>query len=182
MFLKFQAMVQTQFNATIQFLQYDWGGEYKSLSKLLESQGIFHRISCPYTPQQNGRVKRKNHHVVEMGLSLLAHARMPLSYCPFAFQTASYLINRLPTPILAHKSPYHLLYHTPPSYSHLKIFSCSCFPFLRPFNDYKLQFWSCECVFIGYNSQHKGYLRLDHTSGRIYISRHVVFNELFFPV
>ena len=54
---------------------------------------------------------------------------MPLSYCPFAFQTASYLINRLSTPILAHKSPYHLLYHTPPSYSHLKIFSCSCFFF-----------------------------------------------------
>ena len=59
MFLKFQAMVQTQFNATIQFLQYDWGGEYKSLSKLLESQGIFHRISCPYTPQQwQGRKKK----------------------------------------------------------------------------------------------------------------------------
>ena len=149
---------------------------------MLESQGIFHRISCPYTPQQNGRVKRKNHHVVEMGLSLLAHAHIPLSYWPFAFQTASYLINRLPTPILAHKYPYHLLYHTPPSYSHLKIFSRSCFLFFRLFNDNKLQFRSRECVIIGYNSQHKGYLRPDHTLGRIYISRHVMFNELFFPL
>ena len=116
-----------------------------------------------------------------VGLPLLAHAHMPPNYWPFSFRIASYLINRLPTPILAHESSYHLLYHISPSYSPLEIFGYFCFPFSRSFNDNKLQFWSHECVFIGYDSQYKVYLCLNHTLGRIYISRHVMFYEHIFP-
>ena len=71
----------------------------------LEKLGDYHRHPCPITPQQNGRVERKNRHVVEVGLSLLAHSSVPLSYWPYAFQTAVYLINRLPTPVLNLLSP-----------------------------------------------------------------------------
>ncbi|CAL2260818.1 unnamed protein product [Prunus armeniaca] len=34
-------------------------------------------ITCPYTPQQNGMVERKNRHVVETTLTLLTAANMP---------------------------------------------------------------------------------------------------------
>jgi hypothetical protein len=40
-----------------------------------------------------------------MGLSLLAHASMPLKYWDEAFLAATYLINRLPTKILDFSSP-----------------------------------------------------------------------------
>ena len=36
------------------------------------------------------------------------------------------------------------------------------------------------CVFIGYSPSHKGYKCL-HASGKIYIARHVVFDEFTFP-
>ncbi|CAM8986787.1 unnamed protein product [Rhodiola kirilowii] len=37
------------------------------------------------------------------------------------------------------------------------------------------------CVFLGYSSFHKGYKCLDRRTGRIYISRNVVFDEHIFP-
>jgi hypothetical protein len=37
------------------------------------------------------------------------------------------------------------------------------------------------CVFLGYSAMHKGYECLDCRTGRIYISREVIFNEAIFP-
>lgn len=40
---------------------------------------------------------------------------------------------------------------------------------------------SIKCVFVGYSVSDKGYRCLDRATGRVYISRHVVFNEDVFP-
>jgi hypothetical protein len=40
---------------------------------------------------------------------------------------------------------------------------------------------STPCVFIGYSSIYKGYKCLDLNTNRIYISRHVIFDESSFP-
>ncbi|KAF8409971.1 hypothetical protein HHK36_002491 [Tetracentron sinense] len=37
---------------------------------------------------------------------------------------------------------------------------------------------SVACVFMGYASSHKGYRSLDTSNDRLYISRHVIFNEI----
>jgi histone deacetylase 1/2 len=47
-FIYFQTDVERQFNTKIKALQSDWGGEFRSLHKYLHSQGINHRITCPY--------------------------------------------------------------------------------------------------------------------------------------
>lgn len=79
-FIHFKNLVENQLNAKIKTIQSDWGGEYRSLTKFFQDHGIVHRISCPYTPQQHGVVERKHIHVVEMGLSLLAHLHLPLKH------------------------------------------------------------------------------------------------------
>jgi hypothetical protein len=38
-----------------------------------------------------------------------------------------------------------------------------------------------KCVFLGYNSNYKGYWCFDPQTNRVYISGHVVFDELNFP-
>ena len=38
-----------------------------------------------------------------------------------------------------------------------------------------------ECVFLGYSLQYKGYKCLDRKTGRVYISRHVRFDDQTFP-
>lgn len=62
----------------------------------------------------------------------------------------------------------------------MKTFGCACYPCLRPYNQHKLQFHTTKCVFLGYSGSHKGYKCLSST-GRIFVSRHVVFNEQNFP-
>ena len=72
-FVKFKILVEKQFNYPIKRLQSDNGGEYCStiFKQVLSDNGIFHRLSCPHTSQQNGLVERKHRHIVEMGLTLL---------------------------------------------------------------------------------------------------------------
>jgi hypothetical protein len=38
-----------------------------------------------------------------------------------------------------------------------------------------------QCVFLGYSTHHKGYKCLDVSSGRVYISRDIFFDETVFP-
>lgn len=141
----------------------------------------FLRISCPHTPQQNGVVERKHRHIEEMGLTLLYQAHLPRRFWLEAFSTAVYLINWLPTSVLSHCSPHEILFGSRPDYSHLKVFGCTCYPFLGLYRKDKLEPKSKKCTFLGYSNVQKGYKCLEPHTNRLYISRHVVFDETDFP-
>jgi histone deacetylase 1/2 len=182
-FYRFQKHVELLLNTKIKSVQSDWGGEYRRLHKYFLDHGITHYISCPHIHQQNGSAERKHRHIVKTGLSLLAHASMPVKFWDEAFYTAVYLINRLPTHVIDNANPLECLLgdKAKPNYDLLKSFGCACWPCLRPYNARKLTFCSKECVFIGYSSHHKGYKCLDIATGRIYISRNVIFDETVYP-
>lgn len=118
-FIKFKTLVENQFSWKIKQIQTDGGGEYTfhHFQSFLTNHGIIHRITCPHTPQQNGVSERKHRHIVEMGLSLLATSHLPSTFWVDAFLTSIFLINRLPTPILEHHSPYFKLYEKHPDYT-----------------------------------------------------------------
>jgi hypothetical protein len=63
----------------------------------------------------------------------------------------------------------------------LKIFECACYPNFRPYNSHKFSPRSKERVFLGYTQHHKGYICLHLESGRMYISRDVIFHKDQFP-
>ena len=106
---------------------------------------------------------------------------MPLKFWDEAFLTATFLINILPTKVLNFESPIEKLLDIKPNYSSLRVFGCACWPNLRPYNKCKLAFRSKRCVFLGYSPLHKGVKCLDVSTGRVYISRDVVFDEGVFP-
>lgn len=179
-FTDFKQLVENQFDHKIKILQTDGGGEFIALKSFLQTHGIQHRLSCPYTPEQNGLAERKHRHITEMGRTLLAKSSLPFKFWDDAFCTAVYLINRLPSSVLQYRTPYELIFHKPPAYSFLKTFGCACFPNIRPYNSNKLQFKSEQCTFVGYSNQYKGYKCLSST-GKVYFSRDVLFDEHTFP-
>jgi histone deacetylase 1/2 len=89
-FHDFQNLVERKFNRKIIFVQSDWGGEYEKLNSFFQRVGISHHVSCPHAHQQNGSAERKDRHIVEVGLALLANAAMPLKFWDEAFLTATY--------------------------------------------------------------------------------------------
>jgi hypothetical protein len=180
-FLKFKTLVETQLSCKIKQLQSDGGGEFTSFrfQQLLSCNGIIHRKSCPHTSQQNGLAERKLRHILETGLTLLAHCGLSNRYWVDAFLTSIYIINRLPTPVLHQSSPYEKLFNRSPNYSLLRVFGCKCFPLLRPYTSHKLQYRSKACIFLGYS--HAGYRCLDPLTDKVYLSRHVIFDEHSFP-
>ncbi|PNX93512.1 histone deacetylase, partial [Trifolium pratense] len=180
-FTQFLAYIKNQFQASVKALQSDWGGEFRSFTSLLNSFGIQHRLTCPHTSHQNGTVERKHRQIVEMGLTLLSQASIPLKFWDHSFTQAVYLINRLPSSALpSFKSPYHALFNACPDYTQAKTFGCLCFPHLRPYNKNKLQYRSSPCIYLGISPQHKGHKCLDE-HGRIYVSKDVSFYESQFP-
>ncbi|BBH03567.1 hypothetical protein Prudu_014481 [Prunus dulcis] len=62
-------------------LKSDGGGEFlsKVFTDFLASKGIVRRLSCPYTPQQNGLAERKNRHIIETAITLLTTAALPVA-------------------------------------------------------------------------------------------------------
>jgi len=108
-------------------------------------------------------------------------AKLPSQFWSYACLTAAYLINRMPTPVLLHKSPFEMLFGSSPELNHLRIFGCACFPLLRPYNHNKLQSKTSKCVFLGYSNKYKGYLCYHVPTLRLYVSRHVIFDETQFP-
>jgi hypothetical protein len=106
---------------------------------------------------------------------------MPLKYWDEALLAATYLINRPPTKVLDFSSPLEILFQEKPNYASLRTFGCACWPNLSPFNTHKLQFYSKQCIFLGYSNLHKGFKCLDVAEGRVYISGDVVFDEMVYP-
>lgn len=69
-----------------------------------------------------------------------------------------------------------------PQYDILKVFGFACFPYLKAYNSNKMQFRSKCCVFLGYSLNQQSYRSLHLTTGRVFLSRHVVFDETIFHI
>lgn len=127
-----------------------------------------------------GLLKKKHRHIATIARTLLVTSVAPQDLWVEAILTSVYLINLLPTPTLNWDTPHTRLYGHSPSYSSLRVFGWSGFPHLGCLPSNKLSNHIVKCVFIGYGPQRKDYHCLDPKTSRVYVSRHVLFNETHF--
>lgn len=145
--------------------------------KYFDSNGITVRFSCPHTSQQNGKSGRMIRTINNAIRALLFQAQLKPSYWAEALHVVAHLLNILPSSSIDHKTPFTVLFNKNPTYDHLRVFGCLCFPNLNNSTKHKLSARSTLCLFLGYPLQHRGYHCLDLKINRIIISRHVVFDE-----
>ncbi|GJT68983.1 ribonuclease H-like domain-containing protein [Tanacetum coccineum] len=111
--------------------------------------------------------------------TLLFQAHIPPSYWVEALNMAAHLLNTLPSTAINNEIPFAKLYNQIPTYEHLRVFGCLCYPYVDV--AHKLEPRSTPCIFFGYPANHRGYRCLDLVSNKIIISRHVRFDEDIFP-
>lgn len=79
------------------------------------------------------------------------------------------------------KTPFELVFQKKHDYTAFRVFGSACYPCLRPYTTHKFEPRSLQCVFLGYNANYKGYQCLYPPTGRIYITRHAIFDERNLP-
>jgi hypothetical protein len=151
------------------------------LHEFFALKGIIHQKSCVETPQQNGRVERKHQNILNVGRALLFQSKLPKQFWSYALLHATFLINRVPTPILLNQSPYQVLHNTIPDLSHFKVFGSLCFASTLTAQRGKLDPRARKSLFLGYTPGMKGYVLYDLHSKHIFVSRHVVFHDHILP-
>lgn len=153
----------------------------KHFKSHLFTSSIHHQLSCLFNHAQNGRAEMKHRHMTEIGLVLFFRSHTSTRYWVDGFSTATYIINRLPTPLSGGKSPFELLYGSVPNYENFHPFSCRVYPCLHDYMPTKFSPCSIPCIFLCYSSSYKVFRCLDPTTSGIYITRHAQFDETHFP-
>ncbi|KAH0773131.1 hypothetical protein KY290_010268 [Solanum tuberosum] len=173
---------KNQFGKCVKVFRSDNGGEFlnSTCHDLFVMHGIIHQRSCPYTPQQNGVVKRKHRHLLETATNIKFQECLPKRFWGDCVEAATYIINKIPLSVLGNKSPYELFYHKSPSLAHIKVIGCLVFATNLRRND-KFAPKANKAVFLGYAVSQKGYKLLDIESKLVFVSRDVLFFKDIFP-
>lgn len=108
-------------------------------------------------------------------------ANLPLKFWGDCVLTATYLISRIPSPLLNDLTPYEKFLGHSLVYSHQKVFGCLCYASTLSRNRTKFDPKAKACVFFGYPHGTKGYKLYDLSSKTCFLSRDVVFKENIFP-
>lgn len=89
-------------------------------------------------------------------------------------------LNLLLTTTLSFKTPFEILFGFFPTYDHLCVFRCLCYPNTSFTATYKLSPHSSAYAYLGPLSDHRDHRCLDLITQRLITSRHVVFDEYHF--
>ena len=179
-FKEFESVTTNKCGCSIGTLRTDNGGEYlsKEFDSYLQSKGINHELSAPYSPAQNGVAERFNRTLMESPRTMIAQAELPECYWAEAVATAAYLRNRVPTRSLKSTTPYEKWFERKPDLSHKRVFGCMCYAYIPEVNKKgKLSNKAEKLRFIGYSLQTKGYRLIDESTSKVLVRRDVICNE-----
>jgi transposase InsO family protein len=149
---RFLRRAQNEFELKVKKIRSDNRSEFKNLQveEYLEEEGIKHKFSAPYTPQQNGVVERKSRTLVDMARTMLGEFKTPERFWSEAVNTASHAINRLYLHRLLKKTSYELLTGNKPNVSYFRVFGSKCYILVKKGRHSKFAPKAVEGFLLGY--------------------------------
>lgn len=178
-FKEFKCLFEKQTGKTIKVLRTDNGGEYVTtqLENYLRDNGIQHQLTAAYTPEQNGVAERMNRTLVEKARCMLFDAELPKTYWAEAVNMAAYIINRSFCAILGKTTPNEVFYKEKVNVAELKVFGSSVMVHVPKQKRRKWDAKAEKMIFVGYDSDTKGFRCINAETRKLTISRDVKFLE-----
>nr|GEW03412.1 putative ribonuclease H-like domain-containing protein [Tanacetum cinerariifolium] len=123
---KFITKIENLKDQKVKIIRCDNGGEFrnKEMDDFCSQKGIKKAFSNARTPQQNGVAERRNRTLIEAARTMLADAKLPVTFWAEAVNTACYVQNRVLVNKSHNKTPYELFNGRSPTIGFLKPFGC----------------------------------------------------------
>nr|GEY44448.1 hypothetical protein [Tanacetum cinerariifolium] len=163
----------------VKIIRCDNGGEFKNkeMNEFCTRKGIKREFSNARTPQQNRIAERRNRTLIEAARTMLADAKLPVTFWAEAVNTACYVQNRFLVNKYQNKTPYELFNSRTPSIG-----------FLRPFGRHvmilntldhlgKFDAKGDEGYFVGYSMSSKAFRVFNKRTKKVEENLHVDFLE-----
>ena len=148
-----------------------------SMGAYLKSWGIMMQITAPYAHSQNGKAEHFIRTIEDGAQTLLANAKLTMSFWSDAALTMNYLCNQVPTVALpSGVTAYEMMNCCKPNLSHLCVWGCQCFVVIPPELHTKGGPHRFEAVFVGYEEDRIGW-RVCGLQGKYHFSWDIIFNE-----
>jgi len=174
-----KARAEAESGRRLRGLRTDRGGEFTSVdfASYCAEEGVVRHLTAPYSPQQNGVVERRNQTIAGTARSLMKAKGLPAEFWGEAVSTAVFILNRSPTKALKGQTPYEAWHGRKPSVAFMRTFGCVAHAKNTKSGLDKLEDRSTKMVFLGYEEGSKAYRLYDPASGKVVVSRDVVFDE-----
>nr|GEY21221.1 hypothetical protein [Tanacetum cinerariifolium] len=143
----------------VKIIRCDNGGEFrnKEMNDFCSRKGIKREYSNDKTPQQNGVAERRNRNLIETAKTMLADAKLPVTFWAEAVNNACYVQNRVLVNKSQNKTPYELFNGRTPAIGFLKPFGCHVMILNTLDHLEKFDAKGDEGYFIGYSMSSKAF-------------------------
>ncbi|GJX60227.1 putative reverse transcriptase, RNA-dependent DNA polymerase [Tanacetum coccineum] len=154
---------------------------FLGLQVLQKKDGIFlsqdKEFSNARTPQQNGVAERRNRTLIEAARTMLADAKLPVTFWAEAVNTACYVQNRVLVNKSQNKTPYELFNGRSPAIGFLRPFGCHVMILNTLDHLGKFDAKGDEGYFVGYSLSSKAFRVFNKRTKKIEENLHVDFLE-----
>ncbi|GJU60026.1 putative ribonuclease H-like domain-containing protein [Tanacetum coccineum] len=164
---------------TVKIIRCDNGGEFrnKEMDEFCTRKGIKREFSNARTPQQNGVAERRNRTLIEAARTMLADAKLPVTFWAEAVNTACYVQNRVLVNKSQNKTPYELFNGRSPAIGFLRPFGCHVMILNTLDHLGKFDAKGDEGYFVGYSLSSKAFRVFNKRTKKIEENLHVDFLE-----
>nr|GEV12003.1 hypothetical protein [Tanacetum cinerariifolium] len=176
---KFITKIENLKELKVKIIRCDNGGEFrnKEMNDFCLQKGIKREFSNARTPQQNGVAERRNKTLIEAARTILADAKLPVTFWAEAVNTACYIQNRVLVNKSQNKTPYELFNGRTHAIGFLKPFGCHVMILNTLDHLGKFEAKGDEGYFIGYLISSKEFRVFNKRTRSVEENLHVEFLE-----
>lgn len=164
----------------VQEMRSDGAGEFVAqvLKDGMAEAGVEKLESAPYTPEGNGKAERTGGALGAMALTMLLESGLPEQVWPLAWEAAAHTRNRLHVEAVGGAVvPFEVYFQRDAELGHLRTFGARCWVAIPEARRGKMAPRAWQGRFVGYDRSPKTYKVYDEATGKVHVTRDVVFDE-----